>query len=305
MKRTKISILILVSLLTLQTLNAQTTQFTGSLLWKISGKGLKTPSFVFGTHHLIRSSFADSVPHFWDAFNSTSQAVGEMVLDNMPDMQTKMMQVAMLPEGMSYSEMLSQEEYTALDEKVKQLLGVGMDQLGVLHPALISVTAMAQVYAKYDTEFVSKDHLSIDELVQNAAKEKGNTIIGLETIEEQIDVLFNSEPIETQAKSLACMFGNFESALEGIISLLTKYYIAGKLNEMDILHNTTEESHCPISTNAQNALVKNRNDNWLKKLPAIMHERPSFIAVGALHLAGEEGLLFQLDKMGYTVEAVK
>ncbi|GHT71951.1 hypothetical protein FACS189455_4730 [Bacteroidia bacterium] len=50
---------------------------------------------------------------------------------------------------------------------------------------------------------------------------------------------------------------------------------------------------------------KARNDAWMKKLPGLMKDKSSFIAVGALHLVGEEGLLNQLEKAGYKVEAVK
>jgi uncharacterized protein YbaP (TraB family) len=42
----------------------------------------------------------------------------------------------------------------------------------------------------------------------------------------------------------------------------------------------------------------------MQKLPEIMKEKSSFIAVGALHLAGEEGLLNLLKEAGYTVEPV-
>jgi hypothetical protein len=43
----------------------------------------------------------------------------------------------------------------------------------------------------------------------------------------------------------------------------------------------------------------------MKKLPGLMREGSQFIAVGALHLPMEDGLLNQLQKMGYTVESIK
>ena len=50
---------------------------------------------------------------------------------------------------------------------------------------------------------------------------------------------------------------------------------------------------------------KDRNVKWLEKLPAMMSEKSSFIAVGCLHLIGEGGLIEGLRKLGYKVEAVK
>jgi uncharacterized protein YbaP (TraB family) len=43
------------------TLSAQTKKATNSLLWQISGNGLKKPSYLFGTHHLIGAKFADTM----------------------------------------------------------------------------------------------------------------------------------------------------------------------------------------------------------------------------------------------------
>ena len=53
------------------------------------------------------------------------------------------------------------------------------------------------------------------------------------------------------------------------------------------------------------SIIYNRNKAWAEKLPAIMKAAPTFVAVGALHLPGEKGLLNLLKRQGYTVEAVK
>jgi len=61
---------------------------------------------------------------------------------------------------------------------------------------------------------------------------------------------------------------------------------------------------CPSTDEERDALNKDRNVRWLEKLPAIMAEKPSFIAVGCLHLPGEIGLIEGLRDLGYTVEPV-
>ena len=52
-------------------------------------------------------------------------------------------------------------------------------------------------------------------------------------------------------------------------------------------------------------MIYNRNQAWAEKLPSIMKTAPTFVAVGALHLPGEKGVLNLLKKQGYTVEPVK
>ena len=62
---------------------------------------------------------------------------------------------------------------------------------------------------------------------------------------------------------------------------------------------------CPSTQEEKDVLNKDRNVKWLEKLPAMMSEKSSFIAVGCLHLIGEGGLIEGLRKLGYKVEAVK
>jgi uncharacterized protein YbaP (TraB family) len=80
-------------------------------------------------------------------------------------------------------------------------------------------------------------------------------------------------------------------------------YNQGNLNWM-IEHYENSDT-CPSTQEEEAALNKDRNYRWMTKLPEIMKEKSSFIAVGALHLAGEDGLLNLLEKAGYTVESIK
>jgi uncharacterized protein len=48
-----------------------------------------------------------------------------------------------------------------------------------------------------------------------------------------------------------------------------------------------------------------RNEEWLPKIDKMMHENPSFIAVGISHLEGEKGLLNLLKERGFTLKPIK
>lgn len=77
--------------------------------------------------------------------------------------------------------------------------------------------------------------------------------------------------------------------------------IPGIRQAMDAkLHNS-----CDNRPEEEDALIYNRNADWLKKMPALMAQKPTFFAVGAGHLPGERGVLNLLRKAGYTVEGVK
>ncbi len=279
-------------------------KYTGSLLWKISGNNLNQPSYILGTHHLAHVSFVDSIAGLKKTLNDVDQIVGELVLDDMPALQTQMQQAALMPKGETYADLLTKDELQTLDAGLKSLFTVGLEQFGQLKPGMLSSLYTVTMYAKQHPEFNPMSHEAIDAYVQRIGKENGKSILGLETIDDQIYALFNAEPLKDQAKSLVCLTQNINT-IEKLMDKLNEYYKTGNLAEMYNLSFNNPEDPCPTSAIAKSALSTDRNNKWLEKLPAIMNEKSNLIAVGALHLVGEDGLLIQLSNMGYTVEAVK
>jgi len=86
---------------------------------------------------------------------------------------------------------------------------------------------------------------------------------------------------------------------------LTNAYMNQDLNTMLKISEERKGDQCDALPGEENVLIYNRNKAWAEKLPAIMKAAPTFVAVGALHLPGEKGLLNLLKRQGYTVEAVK
>lgn len=287
------------------TLAAQNeTKYDNALLWKISGNGLSQPSYILGTHHLAHVSFADSIPGLKQAMETTQQTVGELLMSDQTAMQAKIQQAAMMPAGETYDKLLSPQDYAKLDEGLIKLFTVGLGQLGQMKPGMISMLYTITMYTKLYPEFNPMAHEAIDAYVQRIATERNKDVLGLETVDDQIYALFDAEPLKDQAESLVCTVENSGTAKD-LLDKLNAYYRAGQLSNMYNLAYNNPDDPCKVSKEQQNALNKDRNDKWLEKLPQIMADKPSLIAVGALHLAGEEGLLVQLAAKGYTVEAVK
>lgn len=277
---------------------------SGSLLWKISGKGLSQPSYILATHHLIHTSFIDSIPGIGIALASTNQTVGEIVMTDQVSLRAKMDEASILPATEGYDKLLSPEDYAKLDNGLKAYLGAGLEQYGNLKPGMISILYLITMYTNLYPEFSFTSHEGMDTYLQRIAKSNGKTILGLETPEEQIYALFDVESQKRQAETLVCMISNSD-ALKGTLKILNAYYREAKLYEMYNLIFDNQEDICTMSESQEEALVKDRNDKWLKKIPQIMHKNSSLIAVGSLHLGGKVGLLNQLAVMGYKVEAVK
>lgn len=274
-----------------------------SLLWKISGNGLQKPSYIFGTHHLVPISFLDSIPGIEAAFEETEQTVGELDMSNMSEMQMKIMGEGMLPPDIAYATLLSPEDTAVLDSMLRAVVGVGLDQLGQLKPAMLSNLISISLYQRYYPSVASAQN--IDYYFQEEALKRSRPVVGLETAEDQIYVLLNSQSLERQAEMLICMVKHPEMLKEQMDEMQAAYHA----QDIEVLRQLYEkeipDDPCPSTEEEKNVLNGDRNRKWLDQLPSIMEDKSSFIAVGCLHLPGDEGLIEGLKKLGYSVEAVR
>ena len=101
-----------------------------------------------------------------------------------------------------------------------------------------------------------------------------------------------------------CTLNHIETEVENL-KRLTNAYMNQDLNTMLKISEERKGDQCDALPGEEDVLIYNRNKAWAEKLPAIMKAAPTFVAVGALHLPGEKGLLNLLKRQGYTVEAVK
>lgn len=273
-----------------------------SLLWKVSGNGLDKPSYIFGTHHLVPISFLDSVNGVIDAFESTEQTVGEIDMGNMMEMQMKIMSEATMPAGVTYNTLLDPDDVEIVDSTLISLLGAGLKQFGTLKPAMLSniitITLYQQFYPRLSTD------TSLDQYFQDEAHKRNKSVMGLETAESQIEVLLNSQDLERQAELLVCIIRNPELLKQQMDDLHAAYHSQDINSLLAMAENETENDPCPSTEEERDAVNKNRNLEWLEKLPSIMSEKSSFIAVGSLHLPGEHGLIEGLKAQGYSVEPI-
>ncbi|SEA08799.1 hypothetical protein SAMN05216331_1188 [Porphyromonadaceae bacterium KH3R12] len=274
-----------------------------SLLWKISGNGLQKPSYIFGTHHLVPISFLDSIPGIEAAFEETEQTVGELDMSNMSEMQMKIMGEGMLPPDIAYATLLSPEDTAVLDSMLRAVVGVGLDQLGQLKPAMLSNLISISLYQRYYPSVASAQN--IDYYFQEEALKRSRPVVGLETTEDQIYVLLNSQSLERQAEMLICMVKHPEMLKEQMDEMQAAYHA----QDIEVLRQLYEkeipDDPCPSTEEEKNVLNGDRNRKWLDQLPSIMEDKSSFIAVGCLHLPGDDGLIEGLRELGYNVEAVK
>jgi len=270
----------------------------GQLLWKITGKGLKNPSYLFGTHHLIPIQFLDSVPGLYPAFNSAKMVVSEVVLNNL-DATPAIRKAALLPDTITIRGLLNQAEYEFVNQELTNTLRMSLDNLNKMHPSLISKLYELELYKKYEH---FDENTQSDTYFQLVAAKKGIPIAGLETVEQQVKLLF-PENIKKETQLLVASIRNKEMLIQEMREM-NQLYREGNLDALEVLANQSNKQW-NVSEEENKKLIDDRNINWVKQLPDLIKNNSCFVAVGALHLPGNKGLIKLLKNEGYKVIPVK
>lgn len=280
------------------------------LLYKISGNGLTKPSYIIGTYHLAPVSFADSIPGLTEALAASEQVFGELDMSDLmsPENLQKMQEGMMLPEGTTLSKLLTDEEMGRLNVVLKELMGVDMtnamvkQQLDALSPQALQTQLSLLIYMKKHDGF--NPQATFDGYFQQVAQQQGKGVGGLETPEFQVQTLFKGMTLERQKQLLMCLVDNkeyMELMAEQLVEAFFKQDLVGVKAVMD----DKQQNQCDSTPEEDDQLIYSRNANWIKLMPQIMKDKPTFFAVGAGHLPGDKGVLQLLRNAGYTIEGVK
>uniref|UniRef100_UPI0035A148A2 TraB/GumN family protein n=1 Tax=Prevotella heparinolytica TaxID=28113 RepID=UPI0035A148A2 len=209
-----ISLLLLICLV--QSAHAQ-------LLWKISGNGLEKPSYVFGTYHLSPLGIKDSIAALPQAVNETTQVYGEVVMSEMmsPAFMQSMQQQMMMPKDSTLQSLFTPEQYEEVGKVIKENMMVDIAMLAQLKPAAITQQLAVILYMRHTPGFNPQEQL--DNYFQQQAQQQGKKVGGLETVQSQIDILFNSQTLKRQAELLHCMAHDIDRTVGQVKRVIAAY----------------------------------------------------------------------------------
>ena len=279
---------ICIGLLTLFSGHAQ--QLENALLWKISVNNLEKSSYLFGTIHITcDASLNDDVTL---ALEETTQIVLEIDMDD-PSLQSKMMGGIYMKDGKKISELISKEDYAIIDAFVTKEIGASLNMLETMKPFMI--------YASLYPKMLDCPMQSYELELMKVAKTQDEEVLGLETVEDQLQV-FDDIPYIDQVNDLLKTAKDNMAYDKASLSKVTDIYKAQNITEM--LKMMNDDYYSSVSKH-QDKLLTNRNKNWISKISEYTKDQPTFFGVGAGHLAGENGVIKLLRKAGFTVEAVQ
>lgn len=261
-----------------------------SLLWKISGNGLKQPSYLFGTIHITCDATLDQ--NVLNALDATSQLYLELDMDN-PGLQMEMMSGMMMKDGITMSSLISPEDYAQLDKFLQENTGMGAKMMDRFKPFMITSLLLPGM--------LDCPMQSVEMELMKVSKAQNEETLGLETVQDQLAV-FDAIPYEEQmAELMKTVKDNMAKDKAELNKMLAMY----KAKDLNKLLELMDESENKMYNQHNDVLLANRNKNWIPKIESIAKETPTFFGVGAAHLGGEEGVIMLLRKKGYKVEAVK
>jgi len=260
-----------------------------SLLWKIEGKNLTQPSYLYGTIHLMCPSDFVLSDTLKGCLKRTEQLTLEIDMDD-PGMMMAMMKSMAMQEGKQLKDLLDARDYDRLNVYFKDSVGMSIAPFERAKPFMLMSVLLSRVLACQPQSYEMS--------LMGLAKKQKVEVIGLETVEEQMAV-FDSIPYADQAKMLVTLMDSLPQARQEFGKLVQVY----KNQDLAALYNLTLESDFEME-NQQEVLLTDRNKRWIPVIERQMADKPTFVAVGAAHLGGEQGVIALLRKEGYSVMPV-
>ena len=285
-------------ILTLLALSLLCLTSNAQLVWKISGNGIKKPSYILGTHHGCPFTYCDSIPGLMKAFDKVDNIIGEINMiefaEMSPERMQKMQAMMMMPADTSLLSLFSTEEAAKVNEWLGKKMGASLEMLSVMKPMTIMVTVQNKEMMEVIPEIATMT--TIDKYMQTLGQRKGKTIGELETADYQMELLYGNS-LEEQADALLEMIDHGDS--KGLLQQLTNAY---KSQNLDTLWKVFQEQ---MTGYEYDAIVKVRNLNWEKQMKELLPKQSTLFVVGAGHLPGEFGMINLLREAGYKVKPVK
>jgi uncharacterized protein YbaP (TraB family) len=150
---------------------------------------------------------------------------------------------------------------------------------------------------------MSKGDTILDDRLGKEAKDRSIPVYGLETVEEQL-ATFDEMPEEDQVALLASALAESARIEEYFAELLQNYVACDVAAIYGMMTESIRPGEEDLYARFEQRLIVERNHRMAERLAQRLGEGGAFIAVGALHLPGEQGILNLLTQQGFEVSRV-
>lgn len=257
-----------------------------SLLWKITGPNMESDSYLFGTMHLIKKEYFFFPRKLKKLISKTDQLVMEIV--GLPN-QIDAMKYITLEEGSFFDFFNTAQIDTILTWAKANFF---MEE-SAFRSVFSKIKPFVIIQMATQIQFIGKTE-SYEMIFNEIAKNKGIETKSLETIQQQIsffDQLTNKQQVEMIMSGIR----DSEKSIDMIIKM-QKTYVS---QNVDALYQMITNDGSVISEE-QSKFLDDRNENWIPQIIKLI-KKNTFIAIGAGHLGGPNGVIRLLEEKGYTL----
>ena len=267
------------------------------VLYKVTGNSAKAPSYIFAMNKIVGIEFLDSVPNLYRCFSQCKVVLTEFAMQDYEALA--MLRVAaLLPDTIRLNRYYTEAEYKQIDEAMQLTVGMGLDQLCRMKPSYLTAMYRDELMHKwldYDSQ------RSMEAYFQALAADKGIPVRAIDEIGETMYILFDREPFHWQCKQLLQIIEYPEREVRQERALADMYRM-GRLTDMSYQILAPDNQSTQSYSDYQ--IYAARNKEWVKRLRDYLVAGNAFIALDAIYLGGEKGLLEQLRAAGYKVRPV-
>ncbi len=284
-------LVILVCILFTNTLFA--TEAQKGIFWQIKKSGT-TPSYIFGTIH-SEDTRVNQLPDKIRAYFEKADSVSlEMLLD-MPTMLKASAAMIITDDEQSLDKLIDKELFTQVTEALRQYQ---------VPPTIVEKLKPWAIVATLSTPPPKSGEFLDLLLYKDAMKLKIDTY-GLEKVEEQLAV-FEELSLETQIILLKETIKHIDE-MPMMFTKLHELYLQRDLTELQkfsIEYMMKNSENKDLTNKFYQRIVNERNITMVERMLKRLQEGNAFIAIGALHLPGEKGILKLLENKGYKVKSI-
>ncbi|MBE0691476.1 MAG: TraB/GumN family protein [Aquamicrobium sp.] len=275
------------------------------LLWRIEKDGA-APSYLFGTMHLSDPRVVALGPQAQEAFDASSTVVIETteVLDPARMMAAMLAnpELTMFTDGTTLMSLVPEEERATVEAALSER-GIPPASVAKMKPWMIS--AMVALPACEMARKASGAPV-LDMRLAHDGEADGKALGGLETIADQLGAMA-SLPMEFHIRGLVDTL-KLGDAIDDVIETMIVLYLGEETGMFWPFFRAAlpagEEGDAGFSA-FEETMVTARNRTMAERAVPFIDAGAAFIAVGALHLPGEEGVIALLREKGYRIEAIR
>lgn len=263
------------------------------LLWKIE-KPNHAPSHIFGTMHVGDPRVVNLAPEVELAFRKADRFGMEMLLGM--SAVGKVISGSFFDDGRTLKSIMQQDDYRELLDLLNRKLFLPENKIIHMRPWAVLILLMMPATGESAAE------PALDMTLYQRAVLRKIPLLGLESPEEQLAV-FDTMSTENQLWMLNRSVQNF-GEISKQIPLMLEAYINRDLEGLVKLQDQNMDDDSEIDDQFMLELVDKRNLRMVKRMQDFLAQGNAFIAIGALHLPGEKGVLHLLERQGYSVSPV-